>query len=134
MSLAGEVNRYLDQQGPWFAIKTDRGAAAKTIYTALRAIDSLKVLAAPFLPFSAERLHRMLGYEQPLFGELKIVTFQEKERSHRALVYDPAPASGRWEPSALPGGRALGPPQPLYQKLDDSIIEAEQARLGSPRP
>lgn len=131
--LAGEVNRYLDQQGPWFTIKTDREAAAKTIFTALRAIDSLKVLLSPFLPFSAERLHRMLGYQEPLFGGLEIVAFQEEERSHRTLVYDPAPAAGRWEASALAGGRPLGVPEPLYRKLDDSVAEAEHARLGAPR-
>jgi len=130
ISLAGEVNRYLDQQGPWFAIKTDREAAGRTIYAALRAIDSLKVLLAPFLPFSSERLHRALGYKQPLFGELKIVTFQEKTRPHRALVYDPAQAAGRWEPSTLPPGQALLPPEPLYRKLDDEIVEQERARLG----
>jgi methionyl-tRNA synthetase len=131
--LAGEVNRYLDQQGPWFTIKTDREAAAMTIFTALRAIDSLKVLLSPFLPFSAERLHRMLGYQEPLFGGLEIVAFQEEERSHRTLVYDPAPAAGRWEASALAGGRPLGVPEPLYRKLDDSVAEAEHARLGAPR-
>jgi methionyl-tRNA synthetase len=128
--LAGEVNRYLDQQGPWFAIKSDREAAGRTIYTALRAIDSLKVLLAPFLPFSSERLHRTLGYERPLFGELKIVTFQEKERSHRALVYDRGQATGRWEPSALAPGQPLRPPEPLYRKLDEDVIEKERARLG----
>jgi methionyl-tRNA synthetase len=130
ISLAGEVNRYLDQQGPWFAIKSDREAAGKTIYTALRAIDSIKILLAPFLPFSSERLHRTLGYDRSLFGDLRIVTFQEETRPHRALVYDPASAAGRWEPSVLPPGQALLPPEPLYRKLDEEIIEHERERLG----
>ncbi len=131
MTLAGAVNRYLDLQGPWFAIKQDRAAAAATIYTALRAIDSLKVLLAPFLPFSAERLHQMLGYDRPLFGQLKVDTFREREREHQALVYDPAPASGRWEPSRLAAGQRLQPPEALYRKLDDSLVEQERARLGT---
>ncbi|MEW6567591.1 MAG: methionine--tRNA ligase [Chloroflexota bacterium] len=131
IALAAAVNRYLDQQGPWFTIKDDRPSAATTIYTALRAIDSLKVLLAPFLPFSAERLQRMLGYDRPLFGELKIATFTETERQHQALVYDPSGASGRWEPSRLEPGCTLRPPEPLYRKLDDSIIEQERARLGT---
>ncbi len=131
MALASAVNRYLDLQGPWFSIKKDRPAAAATIYTALRAIDSLKVLLAPFLPFSAERLHRMLGYDQPLFGQLKIETFREREREHQALVYDPAAACGRWEPSRLAAGQRLRPPEALYRKLDDSLVEQERARLGT---
>jgi methionyl-tRNA synthetase len=132
IALAGAVNRYLDLQGPWFAIKQDRAAAATTIYTALRAIDSLKVLFSPFLPFSSERLHRGLGYAQPLFGEQKIVTYQESERPHQALIYDPSPASGSWEPSRLEPGQLLRQPEPLYRKLDESIVEEERARLGQP--
>ena len=69
MKLATEVNHYLDVNAPWTAIKTDRDAAALTIFTALKAIDSLKVMFAPFLPFTSEKLHSFFGYETPLFGE-----------------------------------------------------------------
>ena len=61
MKLATAVNVYLDVNAPWSAIKTDRDSAAKTIYTALKAIDSLKVMFAPFLPFTSERLHTFFG-------------------------------------------------------------------------
>src|SRR5215216_6443506 len=60
MKLATAVNQYLDQTSPWSEIKKDKAEAAKTIYTALRAIDSLKVIFAPFLPFSSEKLHHFL--------------------------------------------------------------------------
>ncbi len=132
LGLAAAVNKYLDTQAPWFEIKTDRSAAAQSIYTALRAIDSLKVLFAPFLPFSAERLHRSFGYDAPLFGELRIVELKEGERSHQALRYDAAGGTGSWQPSRLKPGQALRQPEPLYKKLDDSIIEAERGRLGQP--
>jgi len=132
LSLAATVNKYLDTQAPWSQIKTDRAAASQTVYTALRAIDSLKILFAPFVPFSAEKLHRCFGYDAPLFGELQIVELNESGRSHQALRYDPAGASGTWEPSRLEAGRRLRQPEPLYKKLDDSIIEAERARLGQP--
>ncbi len=64
--LATEVNKYLDTTAPWFEIKNDKSQAAKSIYTSLRAIDSLKVLFAPFLPFTSERLHSYLWLLQPL--------------------------------------------------------------------
>jgi methionyl-tRNA synthetase len=132
MRLAREVNAYLDH-APWFkVVKDDKAAAARTVYTALRAIDSLKILLSPFLPFSSERLHRMLGYEEPLFGELNIETFEESERSHNALTYDSSQASGRWEPSELPPGQVLREPEPLYRKLDEAVVEEERARLGKP--
>jgi len=130
MELAREVNGYLDR-APWFGvIKQDRQAAATTVYTALRAIDSLKVLLAPFLPFSCESLHQTLGYEQPLFGQQRIERFDEDSRSHEALVYDASQASGHWAPSVLEPGRAFSKPKPLYRKLDESVAEEERSRLG----
>ncbi len=128
--LARAVNGYLDR-APWFSvIKTDREAAATTVYTALRAIDSLKVMLSPFLPFTSERLHAALGYMSPLQGSLHIETFTETARDHQALVYAAEEASGAWAPSQLPPGQRLQSPQPLYRKLDDSVAEEERARLG----
>ncbi|HKZ54308.1 MAG TPA: methionine--tRNA ligase [Anaerolineales bacterium] len=132
LGLARAVNGYLDR-APWFsAIKTDKGAAAKTVFTALQAIDWLKILFAPFLPFSAERLHRTLGYHEPLFGEQRIEVFQEKERSHEALTYDNSRASGKWQPALLQPGQGLQRPEPLYKKLEPEMVEAERSRLGQP--
>ncbi|MEX0787240.1 MAG: methionine--tRNA ligase [Anaerolineales bacterium] len=131
LSLARQVNGYLDR-APWFsAIRTDREAAARTVYTALQAIDHLNVIFAPFLPFTAERLHQALGYSAPLFGESRVVQFAEDEGGHKALIYDPSVATGKWQPGHLPPGQALRTPEPLYRKLDDSVVEVERARLGT---
>lgn len=62
MRLATEVNKYLDQTAPWQAVKTDKAAAGRAIYTAIQAIDMLKILFAPFLPFTSEKLNKILGY------------------------------------------------------------------------
>jgi len=133
MALAREVNGYLDR-APWFkVVKEDRQAAATTIYTALRCIDSLKTLFAPFLPFTSQQVHEFLGYDGALFGEQAIRTYQESERAHQALTYDPAGASGRWEPGTLAVGQALREPQPLFRKLEPSLVDEERARLGQPR-
>jgi methionyl-tRNA synthetase len=128
--LATEVNKYLDTAAPWFEIKQEKTAAAKTIYTALRAIDSLKILLAPFLPFTCERLHSYLGYTRPLFGEQFVETCSDALGEHQVLRYRPANASGHWEPSQLAPGQALNPPAPLFRKLDESIVEEERSRLG----
>jgi methionyl-tRNA synthetase len=131
MRLARKANGYLDR-APWFkVIEEDKPAAARTVYTALRAVDSLKVLFSPFLPFSSEKLHTALGYEGHLFGEQRIETYQEETRAHSALVYEGAGAIGRWAPSELPAGQSLAKPKPLYKKLDDDIVELERARLGT---
>jgi len=130
MRLASEVNKYLDTTAPWFQVKTDKAAAARSIYTALRAIDSLKILFAPFLPFTSERLHTYLGYDQTLFGEQSVETREDAVAGHAVLRYHPEKATGRWEPSQLQPGQPLRQPQPLFRKLDPSIVEEERARLG----
>ena len=130
MRLAGEANKYLDTQAPWFEIKEDKEAAAKTIYTAMRVIDSLKVLFAPFLPFTSERLNEYFGYSDPLFGEQDIETIEDSLGNHSVLRYFPDEAAGSWQPSQLKPGSAFNKPQPLFKKLDVSIIEEERARMG----
>ena len=130
MALARDANKYLDEQAPWFEVKTDRDQAAKTVFTILRVIDNLKLLLAPFLPFSSEKLHQLLGYDGQLFGDLTIQSYQESSRSHNALTYEPEKGTGRWEPSQLAAGQALRQPTPLFKKLESEIIEQERARLG----
>jgi methionyl-tRNA synthetase len=128
--LASEVNKYLDTSAPWFEIKTDKAAASTTVYTALRCIDSLKTMLAPFLPFSSEKLNTYLGYQQPLFGEQFTETVSDNLGTHQVLRYRPGAAVGGWEPSSLKPGQALVQPAPLFRKLEESIVEEERARLG----
>ncbi len=133
MGLAREANAYLDSRKPWITIKQDRDDAARSVYTILRVIDNLNTLLAPFLPFSAQKVHEYLGYDGQVFGDLTIEEFTETERTHRALVYDGSRAIGRWEKSALKPGQALREPQALYVKLDPEIVDQERAYLGAPR-
>ncbi len=123
LDLARDVNKYLDEKGPWFQIKENRQAAGTTIYVAMRAIDSLKILLAPFLPFSSEALHSYLGYESSLFGRQIVTTLDEPQRTHDALTYEPAGATGRWAPSELPAGQQMRQPHPLFEKLDPETVQ-----------
>ena len=133
LALAREVNGWLAGRAPWKAIRTDADDAARSVYAALRCIDNLKILFAPFIPFSSQQVHEMLGYEGQLFGVLDIETFQEEKGDHLALVYDGSRAVGEWRPSELAPGQALRRPVPLFVKLDADIVEAERQYLGQPR-
>ncbi|MCQ3939409.1 MAG: methionine--tRNA ligase [Chloroflexi bacterium] len=132
MKLATAVNQYLDVQAPWSAVKTDKDAAAKTIYTALRAIDSLKVMFAPFLPFTSERLHGFFGYETPLFGEQYTEDVTDSLGTHKVLRYRVGQVGNLpyWQPSNLKPGQKLNQPSPLFKKLEPAIVEEERGRLG----
>jgi methionyl-tRNA synthetase len=132
MKLATAVNVYLDVNAPWSAIKTDRESAAKTIYTALKAIDSLKVMFAPFLPYTSERLHTFFGYETPLFGGQYTEEVKDSLGTHTVLRYR-ANQNGNlihWKPGDLKPGQKLNQPGPLFKKLEEKVAEEERARLG----
>ena len=130
--LATTVNQYLDQMAPWQAVKTDKDAAALTIFTALKAIDSLKVLFAPFLPFTCEKLNGFFGYETPLFGEPYTETVTDALGDHTVLRYRVGQITNLsyWKPSDLKPCAKLNQPGPLFKKLEESVIEEERARLG----
>ncbi|MBV6394852.1 MAG: Methionine--tRNA ligase [Anaerolineales bacterium] len=134
MKLATAVNVYLDVNAPWSAVKTDKDGAAKTIFTALRAIDSLKVIFSPFLPFTSARLHGFFGYETPLFGEQFSEEVTDSLGTHTVLRYREVgrdTISPYWRPSELKPGQRLNQPGPLFKKLEPTVIEEERARLGN---
>ena len=130
MRLAAEVNKYLDEQEPWFTIKSDPDKASRSIYTALHAIDSLKIIFSPFLPFSSEKLHNYKGYDGALFGNQSTRNVGEEALSYVVLEYSSKSATGKWEPSALAQGQSLRKPSPLFKKLDEEIVSQEMDRLG----
>lgn len=136
MRLASEVNKYLDTAAPWFEIKSDRQEAARTIYTAMQAIDWIKLLFAPFLPFSSQMLHTFFGYQHPIFGQLSTQEVKDGLSTHTVMRYDPEDAlSGTgvdlWQPTELEAGRTFQQPAPIFKKLDEKIVAEERARLGT---
>jgi methionyl-tRNA synthetase len=127
--LATTVNQYLDQMAPWQAIKTDKDSAALTIFTALKAIDSLKIIFAPFLPFTSEKLNGFFGYETTLFGQSFTETVNDNLGEHTVLKYRGL-AGAKWKASELKPGAKLNQATPLFKKLEEKIVEEERARLG----
>ena len=122
MGMAARVNVYLGTEQPWHTIKTDRDRAATVLYVALRCVDNLKTMFTPFLPFSSQRLHRMLGYDDVIAPLPVVREFSENGRSHTVITGE-YEAVDRWLPSELPPGRKLPAPEPLFKRLDDVVEE-----------
>ena len=72
MALAGLVNQYASEQAPWAIIEEDRERAATVLFVALRSIDNLKILLTPFLPFTCQTLHELLGYAGFIAGPTRV--------------------------------------------------------------
>lgn len=105
LAVAQAANRYLGEREPWKAVKVDRAHAAETLATAVNAINAVKTILHPILPFSTQQLHEDLG----LAGLL---------------------ADNGWRFETLAGGHRVGVARPLYAKLDALTVEVEVA--GSP--
>lgn len=131
MATADRVNQYFSQQTPWKAITEDQDRARTIIYVSLRCVDDLKTIMTPFLPFSSQKLHRMLGYPGTLAGTPQIKHRSENGHGHLVLSADYSGWEGRWEPGGLPPGQRLEVPAPMFRKLDDSIVEDEIALMDS---
>jgi methionyl-tRNA synthetase len=131
LALAREVNQYLSDEAPWAKLENERERAGTILYTALRAIDSLKILMTPFMPHSSQRLHELLGYEGWIAGPLEFREVEEDDGvTHSVLTGDYDTWLGRWEPSQLLPGQKLLEPEQLFTKLDPEIVVAEEiARL-----
>jgi methionyl-tRNA synthetase len=130
MRLAALGNQYVSDQAPWALLDSKRERAATILHVALRVVDNLKVLLAPFVPFSAQRLHELLGYDGVIAGDLEFRSVVEDGSEHVVLTGDYDGWSGTWEPSALPAGQPLREPKPLFAKLDaEHVVEDELARM-----
>ena len=58
------------------------------LYVALRAIDSLKTLFTPFLPFTSQTVHELLGYEGTIAGPLELREVGGDGEPHEVLTGD----------------------------------------------
>ncbi len=106
MSATREANRYLDERAPWKVIKEDRQAAGNSLWTAIVVISRLKTMFYPFLPFSSQKVHEYLGFDGSV-----------EEQG--------------WRPQSPQPGQPLRQPQPLFTKLDESVIDEETRRIGT---
>jgi methionyl-tRNA synthetase len=129
MRLASQANQYLSEQAPWALLESDRERAGTVLYVALQAIDSLKTIFTPFIPFSSQALHELLGYDGTIAGELEFRTVEEDDGSHEVLTGDYEAWIGEWKPSELAPGQKLQEPRPLFKKLDPEIVDVELERM-----
>ena len=104
MNLARLGNKYLTETEPWKLFKEDPARTATVLNVALQICANLAILCAPFLPFTADKIHSMLNL----------------------------PAKG-WKDAGgadiLESGYQLAQPELLFDKIEDATIEAQVNKL-----
>ncbi len=126
MAMAAKVNVYLGTEQPWHTIKTDKERAGTVLYVALRCVDNLKTMLTPFLPFSSQRLHHMLGYGDVIAPQPDAREVGQDDDRHIVLTGN-YPVADRWKPSELAAGTPLPAPEALFKRLDP-VVEEDPSR------
>ena len=104
MNLARIGNKYLADTEPWKLAKTDMERVGTILNLSLQLAANLAIAFEPFLPFSSEKLRGMLGME----------SFEWEQLGRTDL---------------LTAGHQLGKAELLFEKIEDSAIDAQMQRL-----
>jgi methionyl-tRNA synthetase len=104
MDMARLGNKYLADMEPWKVVKTDEERVKTIMNTCLQIAANLTIVFAPFLPFTMNKLRGFLNMEKLDWSEL-----------------------GRTD--ILLAGHQLSEPELLFEKIEDSVIEAQVNKL-----
>ena len=104
MNIARIGNKYLAETEPWKIAKTDMGRVATILNVSLQIVANLAIAFEPFLPFSVDKLNKMLNI-QPL-GWNKLGSTDLLNARHH-----------------------LGTTELLFEKIEDDIIEKQVQKL-----
>ena len=105
MNFARIGNKYLADTEPWKVVKTDPERVKTILNIALQITANVAIAIEPFMPFSAEKINKMLninklGWEQ--LGSMELIAAEH----------------------------TIGKPELLFEKIEDDVIEAQLKRLA----
>jgi methionyl-tRNA synthetase len=131
MRVVAEVNKYVSESEPWKLKGDDQRARLATIlHVITQAVADCNTLLSPFLPHSANAVHRLLGGAgdlQPM-PRLEEVEDLDGGAGYPVITGNYASA-GRWERRPVVPGTPVAKPTPLFTKLDPAVVEEELARM-----
>ena len=105
MNLARIGNRYITECAPWKVWKTDPKRVETILNISLQLVANLAIAFEPFLPFSSEKLRKMIN----------MPNFEWTQLGSTDL---------------LKAGTQLGEPELLFEKIEDEVIERQLQKLA----
>ena len=105
MNLARIGNRYITECEPWKVWKTDPTRVETILNISLQLVANLAIAFEPFLPFSSEKLRKMIN----------MPNFEWTQLGSTDL---------------LKAGDQLGEPELLFEKIEDEVVEAQLKKLA----
>ena len=105
MNVARLGNKYLADEEPWKTIKTDEERTKTVMYVALQIATALATLSEPFLPFTSDKLKRILNTSSNSWSSVAT------------------------EAVLLPEGHTIAASQLLFSKIEDAQIQKQLDKL-----
>ena len=105
MNLARIGNKYITECEPWKVWKTDPKRVETILNISLQLVANLAIASEPFLPFSSEKLRKMIN----------MPNFEWTQLGSTDL---------------LKAGDQLGEPELLFEKIEDEVIEKQLQKLA----
>ena len=110
MNLARLGNKYLADEEPWKVIKVDEERVKTIMYVALQISAALAVVSEPFLPFTSDKLKKMLHISN------------ENERSWNDVSE---------KEILLPSNHQIGSAELLFSKIEDKTVTTQLEKLAA---
>ena len=106
MNVARLGNKYLAETEPWKVIKTDEDRVRTILYISLQIAANIEILIEPFLPFTADKLQKMLNYGGHLWANAGSIHLLKR-------------------------GHQLNEPVLLFSKIEDDVVQAQIDKLNN---
>jgi len=106
MSLARAGNKYFNDSEPWVSVKNDKTRTATTVNICLKTIYTLAEVFSPVIPFSSEKIFKMLNVKSADWNEIGKTEFEV--------------------------GHQLNKSEILFTKIEDKTIDAEILKWSNP--
>ena len=110
MNLARLGNKYLADEEPWKVIKVDEERVKTIMYVALQISAALAVVSEPFLPFTSDKLKKMLHISN------------ENDRSWNDVSEKEV---------LLPTNHQIGSAELLFSKIEDKTVTTQLEKLAA---
>ncbi|MEJ7557055.1 MAG: methionine--tRNA ligase [Pedobacter sp.] len=105
MNVARLGNKYLAETEPWKVIKTDEDRVRTILNISLQIVANIEILIEPFLPFTADKLMKMLNYGGHLWENAGSINLLNR-------------------------GHQLNEPVLLFEKIEDEAVQAQIDKLN----
>ena len=106
MNVARIGNKYLADTEPWKVVKTDPKRVETILNIALQITANTAIAIEPFMPFSAEKILKMLAVDN--FGWERLGAIDLVEAGHE-----------------------IGKPELLFEKIEDDVIQKQLDKLAA---